>query len=258
MSNMEQYYSQAGFKVATDWGPQFAAATEADVVVVVDVLSFSTSVTVAVTRDMNVYPFAWKDERAVAYAHQMDAVLAVGRLESLKSGCKYPSLSPHLLSTCSYYPRLVLPSPNGSQICSELQKKGTSVVIGCLRNASAVSSYLSRELNSDRTVALVAAGERWNTDNSLRPSLEDNLGVGAILSRLELHFGHLFSPESHQAAATYNALQSRCPGLIHDSVSGVELRERGFVDDVSIAVEVDVSDVVPVLSLGGAFEYDRD
>ena len=54
----------------------------ADVAVVVDVLSFTTTLTIAVGQGTRVFPFGWKDDRAAAHAAEKDAVLAVGRLEA--------------------------------------------------------------------------------------------------------------------------------------------------------------------------------
>ncbi|MFE7855456.1 hypothetical protein [Streptomyces sp. NPDC057403] len=45
----------------------------------VDVLSFTTSVTVAVEAGTRVFPYAWRDETAAAFARDKGAALAVGR-----------------------------------------------------------------------------------------------------------------------------------------------------------------------------------
>ena len=114
-------HGQADYQVRFDWGPTGAGAIAegADVAVVVDVLSFTTTVTVAVERGMTVWPFAWRDERAAAYAAELDATLAVGRLEARAAGGGAGvSLSPADLARVSGVERLVLPSPNGSTICA--------------------------------------------------------------------------------------------------------------------------------------------
>jgi len=51
----------------------------ADVLIIVDVLSFSTCVEVAVSRGARVFPYRWKDETAREYATQVGAELAVQR-----------------------------------------------------------------------------------------------------------------------------------------------------------------------------------
>ncbi|MDQ4052408.1 MAG: 2-phosphosulfolactate phosphatase, partial [Actinomycetota bacterium] len=77
-------HGQAAYAVRFEWGPTGAAAigASADIAVVVDVLSFTTTLTVAVERGMIVYPYPWQDARAEQYAAERDAVLAVGRLEA--------------------------------------------------------------------------------------------------------------------------------------------------------------------------------
>ena len=50
-----------------------------DVVIIVDVLSFSTCVDIATDRDATVFPYLWKDDRAHEFAIAVDAELAAPR-----------------------------------------------------------------------------------------------------------------------------------------------------------------------------------
>lgn len=79
---MNPAHSQATASVRFDWALTGAIAISdaAEVAVLVDVLSFTTAVTVAVEAGTLVLPWRWA-ERAAAepYARQHDAVLAVGR-----------------------------------------------------------------------------------------------------------------------------------------------------------------------------------
>ncbi|QKE86083.1 2-phosphosulfolactate phosphatase [Arthrobacter sp. NEB 688] len=236
-----------------DWGPSAAQVVRADLVVVVDVLSFTTAVTVAVGRGSTVLPFAWRDERAVEHAAAHDAVLAVGRHEAgLPGAVGAPSLSPAGLLAGPVVPRLVLPSPNGSSISASLRATGATVLAGCLRNASAVGRWLAPRVRAGRTLAVVAAGERWPTDGSLRPALEDHLGAGAVLSALRAAVGtSSWSPEAESAADLFDVAGPRLVDRLHRCVGGRELTAAGFADDVAVAADLDASDVVPVLTDAG-------
>lgn len=249
---MADVFGQGDFGVRFDWGPTGARELQADVAVVVDVLSFSTSATIAVERGMQVFPFRWNDGRAADFAAEQDAVLAVGRLESRKAGSvAAPSLSPAGLLSCEAEPRIVLPSPNGSTIASCLGEMGSKVVIGCLRNATAVAGQLAFELSEGRSVAVIAAGERWGSDDSLRPALEDQLGAGAILSVLASSaYGDRLSIEATSTATLFEVHRDRLLETLHRSVSGRELAEKGFAADVDAAAACDVSQAVPVLIKG--------
>ncbi|WP_203335462.1 2-phosphosulfolactate phosphatase [Nocardioides limicola] len=251
---MADVFGQREFDVRLEWGPIGARATQADIAVVVDVLSFSTAVTVAVERGIRVFPYAWKGAQVAEFAATCDAVLAVGRLDAAKSGgLPAPSLSPTDLMACEAVPRLVLPSPNGSTIAASLAGGGSTVAIGCLRNAGAVAEWLVPAAEAGRSIAVVPAGERWSCDNSLRPALEDHLGAGAILSALrERGYDVGFSPEALVAAEIFDASADTLGERIRACVGGRELISNGFGSDVDVAAALNASSVVPVL-VDGAF-----
>ena len=249
MTGVDPAHAQAGFRVRLEWGPTGAAAITdgADVAVVVDVLSFTTTVTVAVERGVVVHPFLWRDDRAAAYAAELGATLAVGRFEAREQPGQV-SLSPASLASVEGVERLVLPSPNGSTISAALAGSGAEVLAGCLRNAAAVTDLLRVRVAEGAAVAVVAAGERW-PDGSLRPAVEDLWGAGSVLAGLD---DTLLSPEARLAVAAYADVADRLPDALARCASGRELAAQGFAADVAAAAARDVTGVVPRL-VDGAF-----
>ena len=132
------------------------------------------------------------------------------------------------------------------------------MLAGCLRNATAVATWLAGRLLTDRTssIGVVAAGERW-PDGSLRPAIEDLLGAGAILAGLHRAApGIAISPEARAAIAAFAAAEPELPRQLAECASGLELTEDGFAEDVAIAADLDASTGVPVLA-GNRFRPDR-
>ncbi len=242
-------HGQAAYTRRLDWGLDGARALVADarpgdVAVVVDVLSFTTTMTVALERGVVVHPYPWHADDAAAYAADRDATLAVGRREGLAS--RSVSLSPQsFLGEPDGLARVVLPSPNGSSIAFALRDAGVRVVGASLRNAPAVARAL-REVSG--RVCVVAAGERW-AEERLRPAVEDLWGAGAVLAGLGPEGA---SPEARAAVAGFLAVRDRLPEALRDCASGRELVEDGFGGDVDLAAAYDVSRVVPILE-GDAF-----
>jgi 2-phosphosulfolactate phosphatase len=237
-------YAQPGSGVRFDWGLAGAAELSrvCSVLVVVDVLSFSTAVTVAVERGIRVHPFPWHNQ-ADEYGERIGAAVAVGRSQTTAD--RPWSLSPAALRHARPVPDLVLPSPNGATICAAADAVGVTVVAGCLRNASAVAAQLRADGygTADAPIGVVAAGERW-PDGTLRPGVEDLLGAAAILDGLA---GCAYSPEAATAVATLAGVPD-VAAAVRSSVSGRELIGYGFAADVDIAAERDASTEVPILS----------
>lgn len=231
--------SQQGFDVRFDWGEVGAGALAAgsDALVVVDVLSFTTTVDVAVSRGALVHPTPLDELAAAHLASELEAQLAVHR--SRTSPTSPYSLSPRSVAGIPPGTRLLLPSPNGAAVSAAVGRCAP-VIAGCLRNAASVSSHL-RSLG--RRITVLGAGERW-ADGSLRPALEDMIGAGAILSGL----GRArLSPEAEAAVAVYDRLGA---SGVAGCASASELALAGYADDVRWAADQDVSTTVPVLHQG--------
>jgi 2-phosphosulfolactate phosphatase len=141
---------------------------------------------------------------------------------------------------------LVLPSPNGAALAFAATAVGAGhVLAGCLRNASATARR-AKELADGGSVAVIAAGERWQHANgSLRPSVEDLLGAGAVLAALDPAASlsaPACSPEAAAARAAFVAMRWNLHDALAESSSGRELIDRGWRDDVATSAGLDVTD----------------
>ncbi len=220
--------------VQTEWGlngvEQFAPVS--DVVIIVDVLSFSTCVDIVTGNKSSVYPYRWKNKIAIEFTKSIDGILAAEKRSSDKF-----SLSPSSLTSIPGNVRFVLPSPNGATLSLSTGK--TFTLCGCIRNARAVAEYA---VTLGESIAIIPAGEKW-PDDSLRPAIEDLIGAGAIINYLK----GLLSPESRVALAVFQNSVGDLKNQIINSTSGKELAAKGFEKDVELACELNVSDCVPGL-----------
>jgi len=257
-------FGQVDAGVRFEWGLDGARALSHPdgALVVVDVLSFSTSTTVAVGKGTAVYPHRWPDPGIDAFAAAHDAVRASRRHDVTAD---HPwSLSPAHLLAAPAAARLVLPSPNCSTIAATIGvgREGDTgvagtVVAGSLRNAGAVARWLQagRFGSPARPVAVIAAGEKWHS-GELRPALEDLLGAGAIIEALTglspVPSPLDLSPEAEAAAAVWRAERHRLADVLQRSSTGRHLGQAGHRSDVEVAAAHDAQETVPVL-VDGAF-----
>lgn len=229
-------YNQQEFDIRLEWGLRGVEelAPISDVIVIVDVLSFSTCVDIATKNGAIIYPYRWKDESAIVYAKTLNAELA----DFKRKFTDGYSLSPTSLLNIEPKTKLVLPSPNGSTL--SLSTGIIPTLCGSLRNAKAVATLAKKYGNK---ISIIASGEQW-ADKSLRVAFEDLVGAGAIISYLT---GNL-SPESKAGLTIFENSKTTLITDIKKCSSGKELIERGFEKDILLACEINSSDNVPVLT----------
>lgn len=232
------FFAQSQYKIRCEWGASGLKhlAQEAEAIVIIDVLSFSTCIDVALSRNVTVLPYRWRDDTAKAFAQQHDALLASHQRRFTEGF----SLSPTSLLQLPAKAKLVLPSPNGAALTVMAEELSQGQIFSsCLRNAKAVATALNQQFD---TILIIAAGERW-PDESLRPALEDWLGAGAIIH-------YLNGTKSSEATAAEQAFLAHFEELeqvIQDCSSGRELIERGFLQDVQLATQLNSSQTIPRL-----------
>ena len=234
------YWDQRRFDVRFEWGVQgLEALEECRTFIIIDILSFTTCVSIALARQATVFPYRWKGQTAQIFADEQEAVLA--EMRDVKGA---HSLSPKSLLSIAPGTRLVLPSPNGATLAIEAAEKG-EVLVASLRNRSAIASYAEK---LETPIGVIAAGEQW-PNGYMRTAYEDFIGAGAVIAKLP----GTISPEAQGAADAFAAAQPHLLQSLRDCGSGAELVQRGFPEDVDIAADLDCEAVAPKL-VDSAFE----
>jgi 2-phosphosulfolactate phosphatase len=217
----ESPFDQHRYQVRHEWGIQgLERLAPADVVVIVDVLSFSTAVTDAASRGESVRL------DSAAHAVSVDgAAIAQAAAESgavVLLGC---------LRNAGAVARAVLD-------IQHRRAERTSIAVlaaGALRHAQ--------------------GSEGARTDAAVRFAVEDQLGAGAVVDALgDLGIDHT-SPEAAAACEAFRGLRGAVRHLLTASGSGQELLDRGARDEVLNAAAVDAASVVPVLRDGAFVAY---
>lgn len=196
-------FDQARYQVRFEWGADgLARLAPADVVVIVDVLGASTTVTDAAARGERV------------------------PLEGAPHGV--------------------------SDVAAQAAASGALVMLGGLRNASAVATAIlgEQQRRGDRAhVAVIACGDAGD-GAPLRFAVEDQLGAGAVIDALAARGIDHSSPEAAATGEAFRGLRAAVRHLLTASGSGQDMIERGLRDEVLAAAQIDAVAVVPVLREG--------
>lgn len=223
---MPSPFAQSSYQVRFEWGSAgLARLARADVIIVVDVLRFSSTMADVVTTDRRI---------------------------TLAEAAEFSKNGGSVTATASTL---------SAQSAGNAEPWEPTVLLGSIRNASAVAraAMTIQERRAARTsVAVIAAGE-LTPSGEVRFAVEDQLGAGAIIAALtDLGIDHV-SPEAVVAGESFRALRRALRHLLGASGSARELADgvpstqhmqAAGVRPATIdeAAELDGSDTVPQLS----------
>ncbi|WP_330334623.1 2-phosphosulfolactate phosphatase [Streptomyces sp. NBC_00536] len=237
-----------GRQVHLEWGVTGAAlaAERGDAVAVVDVLSFSTTMSIACERDFSCLVYSGAEIADMGGPEAAGTLLRARPLsKKRRTGQGGVSLSPASILRADPGQRVLFTSLNGAAVVSAASAAPALVVAGP-RNATAAAQLLGGLLDdgSARRVTVIACGEQWSSvspgTGGVRPGVEDWLGAGLVCRELRAR-GLLLSAEARIAAAAWTS-----PADLRDCVSARELMAAGFTEDVELALTVDADSRVPV------------
>lgn len=225
------------YQVRFEWGVAgLERLAPADVVIVIDVLRFTTTVAVALESGGTVPLDAQAHAVSLNGAAVAEAAAGSGRADARPADGSRANGG----------------TADGSQANDSPAASAPRVLLGCLRNATGVAQAVLAEQHrrAQRTsVNVIAAGELDSRapDAAMRFSVEDFFCAGAIIAALsEIGIDHT-SPEAAAAAEAFLGLRGGIRHLVGASGSARELAARGEGDEVARATQVDATTVVPVL-----------
>jgi 2-phosphosulfolactate phosphatase len=225
-------FTQDGFGVRLEWGKDglAALAQHCTVVIIVDVLSFTTSVDLVVGQGARVRLKPW-------------------------TGQDHGPIRPSALKAVQPGTDVEMGSPNGCELALEAART-TRVMAGCLRNAQSVADR-AIDVADRGPIGVIAAGEQWGVNlnergepGRLRFALEDYLGAGAIISALLAEGYSPASPEAAFAATSFRTAEPYLAELLGGCGSGLELGSKGLTEDIALAGQVNASKTAPLLTDG--------
>jgi 2-phosphosulfolactate phosphatase len=242
------FADQSPFQCRMDWGPKGTteAANRNDILIIIDVIRFSSAVVTAVHHGAIVYPFPMVGDVHV-FAASLGAEVILER--GVGGKVSRPSLSPGSYNEAHQGEKFVLASPNGAT-CTKVSGKVPALFVGSFLNSSAVAKAANElQRQTGAAITVIACGERWadatGGEDQLRPSIEDYLCAGAILKSL----AGTKSPESKVCIGAFEACRDQLGELIWESGSSRELRHKniGLDEDIQYLSRLDVFQEVPVL-----------
>lgn len=244
--------------IAWGVGGAQAAGRRGDVVIVVDVLRFSTAVAAAVASGLYVRP-------ASGGSAPCPPPLRPGSGACKRSGTEereraWPTtaaptpkapLSPLGYAGAGVAGVVEIRSLNGAA-CVRAAEGAAALYAGSLVNATCVAREAADAAAAlGRSITVVACGELWRCAAGglrMRCAVEDFLGAGAILSRV-----CRISPRAAVAASRFERAWPELERILVASRSGRELIEGGSAADVNYAAALDSVPISPLL-LSGIFK----
>jgi 2-phosphosulfolactate phosphatase len=226
------------------------AAARGDVVVVIDALRASVTITSALAVGaVKVIPVLTVAE-ARAYLGQEGYLVAGERGGVQIEGFHFGNSPTELWRQATEVrgKTLVLTTSSGTRCVEAAQEGGTTAVLaGALPNATALAQAacgatvpLSTWPGSEKDISLIAAG------SNDQATVEDLFAARVIAQRLAAMGAVLAEGEWGDHPA-----ESEAAEVLKSSPSGRKLKSLGYGEDVAFCAQIDVFDTVPVYRSGG-------
>lgn len=135
---------------------------------------------------------------------------------------------------------LIMSTTNGTKACFAAQNTRV-VYIGCFLNLSAVSDAAKQ---SDKHIMIITSGKEG------RFSLEDSVGAGAIVEKLNMNNEYILTDAARVAQILYTIYRSNIREMLSTCEHGIYLASLGYTQDLDYCAQVDTHHIIPKFTSG--------
>lgn len=211
-------------------------AIENSIVVVIDILRATSSITYGIENGAEAIIPVMNVEDCLAYADK-GYLLAAERNGEVVEGYDFGN-SPFSYTAQKVAGKtIVLTTTNGTKAMHLAQERAYQVIVGSFLNLSAVCEYLKKE---NKDVLLLCAGWKDNFN------LEDTLFAGAVVEQLQEDFT-VGDDSSVAALDMYQLAKRDLRGYLQKSSHNHRLIKLNIEEDVRFCLKIDVCQAIPVL-----------
>ncbi len=215
------------------------------VVVVIDVLRATTTMTVALDQGATKVIPVESIEECLSYKDKPDHILAGERGGQKVEGFMYGNSPFEYMDGVVKGKTLVLTTTNGTRAI-KMSRDAKEILIGGFLNFSALTRWL---LNESTDTVLLCSG--WRD----KFNLEDTIFAGAIIN----HLKEYFLVDSDSAFAAEKLYLNSRRNMLHymkQSSHYKRLAKFGVVNDIKYCLRPDLTNVVPILKDGALVRAD--
>jgi 2-phosphosulfolactate phosphatase len=219
-----------------------AESREAEVVILVDTLRATTTLTTMVERGMDLILVAGSTDEARKLKERHPEFLLCGEEKGIRpdgfdfgnSPAEFAELSPLGEN------RAILSTSNGTPLITRYRNANLPL-IGCLRNAAAVAEAAA---GPDRPVVVACAGYSASGEESLEDSFTARAIVHELIRDRE---GFELTAEANSAFDLFAGYGGDARRVLAESRHARDLVDLGFQADIAYAAEMNCSLAVPLL-----------
>jgi len=216
------------------------AGSRGDIVIVVDVLRFSSTVVVGLACEArSIIPVRTVQEARSLYKRDRELVLA-GEREGIKPRGFHLGNSPTEFKQANLSGKTIVMTTSNGTVALESSKGAKSLLVGSFLNAAAVSTAASTLSRDARGISIILGSRRGEI------FLEDFLCSGLLVSNLA-NKNHPMNDEAIAARLAWMSVRDDLEPVLLQAAHAVYLESIGYGEDVKFCSRKDIYNVVPYL-----------
>lgn len=229
-------------RVETDPKSGLKRCLREDILIVIDVLRFSSSIITGLAAGVKQFiPVATLNKARQSYKKNNNYLLG-GERRGLKPKDFHFGNSPLEYNKSNLIGKTIVISTTNGTKTIEYCKNSKCLLIASFLNAQAVSNYIADYLSKEENVSIILASKRHTI------FLEDFVCAGLLVSNIiNLISNQHLNDDAILAKLVWNSAKDELEKIILQGHHASYLKNIGFEEDVKFCIKKDIYDIIPIV-----------